>query len=66
MLDIGNARVAGMEKDLNLSSDQFEWLLRIFYIFYIAFEWMTLLWKIFPPHIYRERLLAQSVSLNDK
>ena len=66
MLDIGNARVAGMEQDLNLSSDQFEWLLRIFYIFYIAFEWMTLLWKVFPPHSYRKPLLAQCVSLLDK
>ena len=52
--DIGNARVAGMSKDLHLSSLQFEWLLRVFYIMYIAFEWMTLLWKIVPAHIYRK------------
>ena len=52
-LDIGNAKVAGMYNDLSLSSLQFEWLLRAFYITYIVFEWMTLLWKIFPPHIYR-------------
>ncbi|KAL9629503.1 MAG: hypothetical protein Q9164_006854 [Protoblastenia rupestris] len=50
--NIGNARVAGMYNDLHLSSAQFEWLLRVFYITYIAFEWMTLLWKVFPPHIY--------------
>ena len=51
--DIGNAKVAGLSKDLGLSSSQFEWLLRAFYITYISFEWMTLLWKVFPPHIYR-------------
>ena len=42
-----------MEEDLNLSSYQYEWLLRAFYISYILFEWMTLLWKVIPPHIYR-------------
>ena len=51
--DIGNARIAGLSDDLHLSSYQYEWLLRVFYIFYILFEWMTLLWKVFPPHIYR-------------
>ncbi|KAL6719088.1 hypothetical protein ACLMJK_003323 [Lecanora helva] len=50
--NIGNARIAGLSDDLHLSSYQYEWLLRIFYISYILFEWMTLLWKIFPPHIY--------------
>lgn len=50
--NIGNAKVAGMEQDLHLSSSQFEWLLTSFYIAYIAFEWMTLCYKIFPPHTY--------------
>ncbi|KAL2039976.1 hypothetical protein N7G274_007379 [Stereocaulon virgatum] len=50
--NIGNARIAGLSEDLNLSSLQYEWLLRAFYITYILFEWMTLLWKVFPPHIY--------------
>ena len=59
LLDIGNARVAGMEKDLHLNSYQFEWLLRAFYIMYISFEWMTLLWKIFPPHVYRKSPLPE-------
>ena len=55
--DIGNARIAGMEDELHLESDQYEWLLRAFYIAYILFEWMTLLWKVVPPHIYRKTLL---------
>lgn len=47
-----NAKVAGLTDDLNLSSNQFEWLLTTFYIAYICFEWMTLCYKIFPPHKY--------------
>lgn len=50
--DIGNARIAGLETDLNLSSAQYEWVLTAFYIAYIVFEWMSLLWKIIPAHIY--------------
>jgi MFS family permease len=51
-VDIGNARIAGMEVDLHLDSDKYEWVLTAFYIAYICFEWMSILWKIVPPHIY--------------
>ncbi|XWX00450.1 hypothetical protein V2A60_008470 [Cordyceps javanica] len=47
--NIGNARVAGMEKDLSLSSDQYQWLLTIFYIFYIIAEPLTLMYKAVSP-----------------
>lgn len=50
--DIGNAKIAGLSEDLSLSSWQYEWLLRAFYITYILFEWMTLLYRVIPPHIY--------------
>ncbi|KAL1652953.1 hypothetical protein SLS61_004574 [Didymella pomorum] len=50
--NIGNARIAGMEEDLKLSSNQFEWLIWAFYITYIGFEWMTLMYRLVPPHIY--------------
>ncbi|KAL2820581.1 major facilitator superfamily domain-containing protein [Aspergillus cavernicola] len=50
--NIGNAKIAGLTEDLNLSSSQYEWLLTAFYITYILFEWMTLLYRVFPPHIY--------------
>ena len=50
--NIGNAKVAGLTDDLDLSDNQYEWLLTAFYISYICFEWMTLCFKIFPPHIY--------------
>ncbi|KAF2739561.1 MFS general substrate transporter [Polyplosphaeria fusca] len=48
--NIGNARIAGMEDDLHLSSDQYDWLLTIFYISYIIFEFQAIMWKIVPPH----------------
>ncbi|GKZ31160.1 hypothetical protein AbraIFM66950_011331 [Aspergillus brasiliensis] len=50
--NIGNAKIAGLADDLHLSSSQYEWLLTAFYITYIIFEWMTLMYKLVPPHIY--------------
>ncbi|EFR02403.1 hypothetical protein MGYG_09083 [Nannizzia gypsea CBS 118893] len=50
--NIGNARIAGLMEDLNLSSGQYEWALTAFYVTYICFEWMTLMYKILPAHIY--------------
>ncbi|KAF2134530.1 pantothenate transporter liz1 [Dothidotthia symphoricarpi CBS 119687] len=50
--NIGNARIAGMEEDLNLSSSQYEWLLTIFYISYICFGFASIMWKVVPPHIW--------------
>ncbi|KAI5785573.1 major facilitator superfamily domain-containing protein, partial [Peziza echinospora] len=50
--NIGNARIAGLTEDLNLTGDQYEWLLTAFYTTYITFEWMTLLWKVIPAHKY--------------
>ena len=39
-----------MQKDLKLSSADYQWLLTIFYIAYIVFEWFALMWKVVPPH----------------
>jgi MFS family permease len=66
--NIGNARIAGLEEDLRLNSNQYEWLLTAFYITYILFEWMALLYgyplsclsntdrrrrfQLIRPHIY--------------
>jgi MFS family permease len=47
-----NAKIAGMQTDLNLSSNAYQWLLTIFYISYIVFEWCALMWKLVPPHIW--------------
>ncbi|KAJ5558885.1 hypothetical protein N7461_002857 [Penicillium sp. DV-2018c] len=50
--NIGNAKIAGLQDDLHLTSSQYEWLLTAFYITYILFEWMTLMYRLVPPHIY--------------
>lgn len=53
-VDIGNARIAGMDEDLQTDpprDDWYEWALTAFYISYIAFEWMSLLFKLVPAHI---------------
>ncbi|OAL24990.1 hypothetical protein AYO20_10524 [Fonsecaea nubica] len=44
--NIGNARLAGMEDDLDLTSNRYEWLLTIFYISYIVFQFQGFMWKI--------------------
>ncbi|OAQ71398.1 MFS transporter [Pochonia chlamydosporia 170] len=52
--NIGNARIAGMDEDLQTTpprDDWYEWALTAFYISYIAFEWMSLLFKLVPAHI---------------
>lgn len=38
--------------DLHLSSPDYQWLLTIFYISYIVFEWFALMWKVVPPHMW--------------
>lgn len=47
-----NAKTAGMEDDLHLDGDRYEWLLTIFYIPYIVFEFLAMMWKIIPPNIW--------------
>ncbi|KAK4890728.1 hypothetical protein LTR28_002565, partial [Elasticomyces elasticus] len=41
-----------MKDELRLSSAQYDWLLTAFYVTYILFEWMALLYRVFPPHVY--------------
>ncbi|GAA5938165.1 hypothetical protein JCM1841_001138 [Sporobolomyces salmonicolor] len=53
--NIGNANTAGMSKDLNMNSGQYQWLLTrtsIFYIGYALAQPTTLLWKAIPPHVF--------------
>ncbi|AEO67078.1 uncharacterized protein THITE_2115853 [Thermothielavioides terrestris NRRL 8126] len=53
--NIGNARVAGMDDDLQSvppRDDWYEWSLGAFYLAYIVFEWMSMLWRLIPAHIY--------------
>ncbi|OTA56286.1 MFS general substrate transporter [Hypoxylon sp. EC38] len=47
--NIGNAETAGMSRDLGFDDPHYQWLLTIFYIPYIVFEWAALMWKAVPP-----------------
>lgn len=49
---IRNAKVAGLVDDLDMTSEAYGWLLTIFYIAYILFQWFALMWKLIPPHIW--------------
>ncbi|KAK1759628.1 major facilitator superfamily domain-containing protein [Echria macrotheca] len=50
--NIGNAQTAGMGEDLGFDDSHYQWLLTIFYIPYIIFEWLAIMWKLVPPHIW--------------
>ncbi|KAI4232896.1 MAG: hypothetical protein LQ349_004719 [Xanthoria aureola] len=50
--NIGNAKIAGMSDDLHLTSSQYEWALRSFYITYVLFEWMPILYTVLSPSTY--------------
>lgn len=43
--NIGNAKTAGAQEDLNLSSSQWTWVLNAFYIAYVLFEWVSTIFE---------------------
>ncbi|MCJ1424225.1 hypothetical protein MMC29_002112 [Sticta canariensis] len=50
--NIGNARIAGMEDDLEIHGSDYQWLLTIFYIAYASFGVLTIVWGVVRPHIW--------------
>lgn len=50
--NIGNAKTAGMEKSLRMSDAQFQWLLTIFYIAYIVFQFQVIMYKLVAPRLW--------------
>jgi hypothetical protein len=53
--NIGNAQTAGLSSgkgSIHETDAQYQWLLTLFYIPYILFEWMALMWKVVPPHLW--------------
>ena len=38
--NIGNAKTAGLQDELEISSSQWTWVLNSFYIAYVLFEWV--------------------------
>jgi MFS family permease len=39
-----------MEDNLDLSSSRYDWLLTIFYITYIIFQFQAFMWRLIGPH----------------
>lgn len=50
--NLGNAKLAGMTKDIDLAGLRYNWLGTIFYIAYIVSQPTTMGWKQFKPHIW--------------
>lgn len=48
--NLGNAKLAGLAEDIDISGGRYAWLGNSFYIAYIIFQFNTLGWKIFKPH----------------
>ncbi|KAI5360689.1 Putative major facilitator superfamily, MFS transporter superfamily [Septoria linicola] len=48
--NLGNARLAGMEDDIDLGGGRYALLGTIFYIAYIISQWTLIGWKQFKPH----------------
>lgn len=61
--NIGNAQTAGMGKALGFGDDKYQWLLTIFYIPYILFEWAAIMWKIVPPREHTNSYLTRTPTL---
>ncbi|KAF3484383.1 pantothenate transporter liz1 [Arthroderma uncinatum] len=43
--NLGNARIAGMDVDLNLFGDRFDWPSTIFFIPFVIFHLQVVMWK---------------------
>ncbi|SMQ48325.1 unnamed protein product [Zymoseptoria tritici ST99CH_3D7] len=48
--NLGNAKIAGMQKTIDLTGDRYQLLGTIFYIVYICSQWTMVGWKAFKPH----------------
>lgn len=48
--NLGNAKLAGMSEDIDISGNRYNLLGTIFYIAYILSQWTLIGWKQFKPH----------------
>ncbi|KAK0701082.1 major facilitator superfamily domain-containing protein [Apiosordaria backusii] len=59
--NIGNARIANMDSDLQSDPPNpqlYSYALSSFYLAYLLFEWMAILWRLIPAHVYVAVLVA--------
>lgn len=50
--DVGHAKIAGLDLDLDLGYDGMEMTIVNFYITYICFQWIGIAWNFVPAHIF--------------
>ncbi|UNI18038.1 hypothetical protein JDV02_004335 [Purpureocillium takamizusanense] len=50
--NLGNARIAGMSEEIDISGRRYDWLGTAFYIAYILSQWLCIGWQVFPPHMW--------------
>ena len=50
--NLGNARTAGLEDDIDVSGNRYHLLGVSFYVAYIVFQFSSLGWKVFKPHLW--------------
>lgn len=61
--NIGNARLAGLEKDLNMAGDQYNVALTIFFVSYIVFEVpANMALKYLSPRVWSKYIIETSLS----
>jgi len=48
--NLGNAKLAGLSKDIDIGGNHYAWLGNAFYIAYVLFQFTTIGWKLFKPH----------------
>ena len=59
--NIGNAKIEGLAEDLDLSADQYNWCLTVFFFFYAAFEIPSnLLLKKLRPSVWLPAIMVRS------
>ena len=62
--NLGNAYLAGLAQDVDLSGYNYNWLGTAFYIAYILFQWSAVGWKQFKPHIWVACVVLTWVSIS--
>lgn len=50
--NLGNAKLAGLVEDVNLTGNKYNWLATVFYIAYILSQFLMTGWKVFPAYIW--------------
>ncbi|KAM0335002.1 hypothetical protein ACHAQA_000036 [Verticillium albo-atrum] len=61
--NIGNAKIEGLQEDLNMSDDQYNWCLTVFFFTYAAFEYYLTMWYCRHEIQFRQALFFSAASI---